>query len=82
MGLRAYERTTIIQEQAVSKTLNDPSSTFVEAKESLTSHKTKQLEGKGVEKPNIEKVSCENSTEKIPMISGTLNNCVLNFYCK
>ena len=79
-GLRAYERTTIIQEQAVSKTINDPSLTFVEAEERFSSHKSKQSEEKGDEKPNVEGASTDNSVVKIPMISGTLNNCVFNFY--
>ncbi len=68
-GLRAYERTTTIQEKSMSRMLEDPLSSFVdpEQKSSAAGSSTEQ------------KCSSDQPT-KLPMITGTLNNCVFNFY--
>ncbi len=76
-GLRAYERTTTVQEQALSKTLTDPSFSFIEAAEKCSSNQSEELCDS---KDEVKAVATSEKSEKLPMIKGTLNNCVFNFY--
>lgn len=64
-GLRAYERTTTVQERSVSRTINDPGSSFMD-------YSTDKV-------PRVDcSLITGKSTNQSPPITGTLNNCVFN----
>jgi hypothetical protein len=71
VGLRAYERTTTVQERSLSKTLVDPSHSFVDVAQNPSVESDKPENESSLPKPST-----------LPVITGTLNSCVFNFYQK
>ena len=67
-GLRAYENTSLSQKRLVTKTLNEGAST----NDSAWPKDNK-------EKDNIPEDE-ESRKKQVPVFSGTLQNCVFNFY--
>ena len=68
-GLRIYEKTTVDQERDVTRFLGSATDDEVEEKECVKD-----------DEEDDEKENKPNKKDLAAMISGNLNNCVLNFY--
>ena len=70
-GLRTYERTTLDQERAVTKSLGSVNATFCLLDENYHTES----------KPKLDLHVCnKKKSSDIPMFTGQMENCVFNFY--